>query len=133
MTAPIRVLLLEDDPADARLVGQMLRRVKTTPFEVTVVTRLAEALARLSDPSAFDVVLADLGVPDSSGIQTLGALTEAAPSLPVVVLTGNDDDAVALEALKRGAQDYLVKGMGDAFILSRVVRYAIERKLGEEA
>ena len=133
MTAPIRVLLLEDDPADARLVGQMLRRVKTTPFEVTVVTRLAEALARLNDPSAFDVVLADLGVPDSSGIGTLGALTEAAPSLPVVVLTGNDDDAVALEALKRGAQDYLVKGMGDAFILSRVVRYAIERKLGEEA
>ncbi len=134
MTAPIRVLLLEDDPADARLVGQMLRRVKTTPFEVTVVGRLAEAVARLSqDATAFDVVLADLGVPDSSGIGTLGALTEAAPRLPVVVLTGNDDDAVALEALKRGAQDYLVKGMGDAFILSRVVRYAIERKVGEEA
>lgn len=135
MTAPIRVLLLEDDPADARLVGQMLRRVKTTPFEVTVVGRLAEAVERLGqdDAAAFDVVLADLGVPDSSGIATLGALTKAAPRLPVVVLTGNDDDAVALEALKRGAQDYLVKGMGDAFILSRVVRYAIERKLGEEA
>ncbi|MDO8608805.1 MAG: response regulator [Phaeospirillum sp.] len=134
MTLPIRVLLLEDDPADARLVGQMLRRVKTPPFEVTVVGRLADAVARLAlVPIAFDVVLADLGVPDSSGIATLGALTQAAPRLPVVVLTGNDDDAVALEALKRGAQDYLVKGIGDAFILSRVVRYAIERKLGEEA
>lgn len=134
MTAPIRVLLLEDDPADARLVGQMLRRVKTTPFEVTVTGRLAEAVARLDQDSAgFDVVLADLGVPDSAGLATLAALTRAAPRLPVVVLTGNDDDAVALEALKRGAQDYLVKGMGDAFILSRVVRYAIERKLGEEA
>ena len=134
MTAPIRVLLLEDDPADARLVGPMLRRVKTTPFDVTVVGRLADAVARLrQDPAGFDVVLADLGVPDSSGIGTLGGLTEAAPRLPVVVLTGNDDDTVALEALKRGAQDYLVKGMGDAFILSRVVRYAIERKLGEEA
>jgi signal transduction histidine kinase/HPt (histidine-containing phosphotransfer) domain-containing protein len=130
---PIQVLLLEDDPADARLVGQMLRRVKTTPFEVTVVGRLAQAVERLGDGTQrFDVVLADLGVPDSSGIGTLNALTRAAPSLPVVVLTGNDDDAVALEALKRGAQDYLVKGLGDAFILSRVVRYAIERKMGEE-
>lgn len=130
---PIRVLLLEDDPADARLVVQMLRRVKTTQFEVTVVGRLAQAVERLSDRiSSFDVVLADLGVPDSSGIATLDALTQAAPSLPVVVLTGNDDDAIALESLKRGAQDYLVKGLGDAFILSRVVRYAIERKMGEE-
>ncbi|BAE50236.1 response regulator [Paramagnetospirillum magneticum] len=130
---PIRVLLLEDDPADAKLVGQMLRRVKTTPFEVTVVGRLAQAVERLSEgPQSFDVVLADLGVPDSSGIGTLNALTRVAPRLPVVVLTGNDDDAVALEALKRGAQDYLVKGLGDAFILSRVVRYAIERKMGEE-
>ena len=132
-TSPIKVLLLEDDPADARLVGQMLRRVKTPPFEVTVVGRLAQAVERLSDGGEFfDVVLADLGVPDSAGIATLDALTQAAPSLPVVVLTGNDDDAIALEALKRGAQDYLVKGLGDAFILSRVVRYAIERKLGEE-
>ncbi|EME69611.1 Signal transduction histidine kinase [Paramagnetospirillum caucaseum] len=132
-TPPIRVLLLEDDPADARLVGQMLRRVKTPPFEVTVTGRLAQAVERLSDGAErFDVVLADLGVPDSAGIATLDALTQAAPRLPVVVLTGNDDDAVALEALKRGAQDYLVKGLGDAFILSRVVRYAIERKMGEE-
>ncbi|WP_239988738.1 response regulator [Paramagnetospirillum kuznetsovii] len=134
MTSPIRILLLEDDPADARLVGQMLRRVKATPFEVTVTGRLSEAVARLaSNPDGFDVVLADLGLPDSSGIATLDRLTQAAPRLPVVVLTGNDDDAVALDALKRGAQDYLVKGIGDAFILSRVVRYAIERKLGEEA
>ncbi len=134
MNPSVRVLLLEDDPADARLVGQMLRRVKTTPFHVTVVSRLSEAVARLAeDAASFDVVLADLGVPDSTGIATLNGLTAAAPRLPVVVLTGNDDDAVALEALKRGAQDYLVKGIGDAFILSRVVRYAIERKLAEEA
>ncbi|TPW16349.1 MAG: Signal transduction histidine kinase, partial [bacterium] len=104
MSGPIRILLLEDDPADARLVGQMLRRVKTTPFEVAVVNRLAEAVAKLkAGAEVFDVVLADLGLPDSTGIGTLDALTEAAPHLPVVVLTGNDDDAVALEALKRGA------------------------------
>jgi len=134
MTSPIRVLLLEDDPADARLVEQMLRRIKTTSFEVTVARRLAEAVNLLAiGPIRFDVVLADLGLPDSAGMATLDALTGVAPSLAVVVLTGNDDDAVALEALKRGAQDYLVKGVGDAFILSRVVRYAIERKLGEQA
>ncbi|OAN46668.1 histidine kinase [Paramagnetospirillum marisnigri] len=134
MSSPIRVLLLEDDPADARLVGQMLRRVKTTPFEVAVVGRLSEAIDSLTrNPDGFDVVLADLSVPDSTGIHTLDRLTAVAPHLPVVVLTGNDDDSVALDAVKRGAQDYLVKGIGDAFILSRVVRYAIERKLGEAA
>jgi hypothetical protein len=130
---PIRVLLLEDDPDDAVLVRRMLRRVKAMPFEVVVVNRLARAVAILTaDPAVFDVVLADLGLPDSTGIATLDALTEVAPHLPVVVLTGNDDDAQALDALKRGAQDYVVKGIGDAFTLSRVVRYAIERKLGEE-
>ena len=134
MSSTVRVLLLEDDPADARLVGQMLRRVKTTPFEVTVASRLTEAVNQLVlGADQFDVVLADLGLPDSAGIATLDALTGAAPHLPVVVLTGNDDDDIALEALKRGAQDYLVKGIGDAFILSRVVRYAIERKLAEQA
>jgi signal transduction histidine kinase/HPt (histidine-containing phosphotransfer) domain-containing protein len=134
VTSPIRVLLLEDDPADARLVEQLLRRVKRPSFEVKVVARLAQAVAALAaGDDGFDVVLADLGVPDSAGIATLDGLTRAAPRLPVVVLTGNDDDAVALEAVKRGAQDYLVKGASDGVMLARVVRYAIERKLTEQA
>lgn len=129
---PIRVLLLEDDPADARLVDLMLRRVAGSPFAVEVATRLSEALARLA-AGPVDVVLADLSLPDSTGLATLKALTQAAADLPVVVLTGNDDDSQAIDALKHGAQDYLVKGRGDGFILSRVIRYAIERKSGERA
>lgn len=132
MTETIRVLLLEDDPADARLVEHMLRRIMRASFVVEVTGRLAQATARLAEGD-FDVVLADLSLPDSSGLATLTALTEAAPALPVVVLTGNDDDSQAIEALKHGAQDYLVKGSGDGFMLSRVIRYAIERKVAERA
>lgn len=131
-TPEIRLLLLEDDPADARLVQLMLRRLAAHRFSVVTVNRLADAVARLA-AERFDVMLADLSLPDSAGLATLTALTAADPSLPVVVLTGNDDDAFALEALKHGAQDYLVKGSGDAPMLSRVVRHAIERKLGEKA
>lgn len=132
MTAPIQLLLLEDDPADARLVELMLRRLPGEPFAVATVNRLSVALDRVAG-GAIDVVLADLSLPDSAGLSTLTALTEASPNMPVVVLTGNDDDTLALEALKHGAQDYLVKGKGDAAMLARVIRYAIERKAGERA
>ncbi|TNC97092.1 MAG: Signal transduction histidine kinase [Stygiobacter sp.] len=129
---PIRVLLLEDDPADARLVDLMLRKAPRTVFSVEICSKLAQAVERLAQ-GGFNVVLADLSLPDSSGLATLKALTDAAPDMAVVVLTGNDDDAQAIEALKHGAQDYLVKGRDDGFILSRVVRYAVERKNAEQA
>lgn len=132
MSDDIQVLLLEDDPADARLVEHMLRRLSLPAFHVETTSRLGQAVQRLGQ-GGIDVVLADLSVPDSSGLGTLKALTSVAPDLPVVVLTGNDDDSQAIEALKHGAQDYLVKGRGDGFVLSRVVRYAIERKAGERA
>ncbi|HLO77802.1 MAG TPA: response regulator [Magnetospirillum sp.] len=132
MTETIRVLLLEDDPADARLVERMLRRITSTQFVVEIVGRLHQATQRLVQGNV-DVVLADLSLPDSAGLSTLTALTQAAPHLPVVVLTGNDDDAQAIDALKHGAQDYLVKGNSDGLMLARVVRYAIERKAAERA
>lgn len=132
MSDTIRVLLLEDDPADAKLVERMLRRITATPFAVEITGRLAQATQRLAQGD-IDVVLADLSLPDSAGLATLTGLTAAAPDLPVVVLTGNDDDAQAIEALKHGAQDYLVKGSGDGLMLARVVRYAIERKAAERA
>jgi len=132
MTDTVRVLLLEDDPADARLVDRMLRRISSANFTVEIAGRLAQATARLAQGD-IDVVLADLSLPDSAGLSTLTALTAAAPDLPVVVLTGNDDDSQAIEALKHGAQDYLVKGSGDGLMLARVVRYAIERKATERA
>ncbi|MBI2239902.1 MAG: response regulator [Magnetospirillum gryphiswaldense] len=128
----IRVLLLEDDPADARLVDLMLRRAPRTAFSVEICSRLGQALERIAQ-GGFNVVLADLSLPDSSGLETLKALTDAAPDVAVVVLTGNDDDSQAIDALKHGAQDYLVKGRDDGFILSRVVRYAVERKNAEQA
>ena len=129
---PIRVLLLEDDPADARLVDLMLRKAPRTLFLVEICSRLSQALERVAE-GGFNVVLADLSLPDSSGLDTLRMLTEAAPDVAVVVLTGNDDDSQAIEALKHGAQDYLVKGRDDGFILTRVVRYAVERKNAEQA
>ncbi|MEW5727887.1 MAG: response regulator [Pseudomonadota bacterium] len=133
MTAdPIRLLLLEDDPADARLVQTMLRRLPGEPFAVTVVNRLSAAVEHLA-AGCCEVVLADLSLPDSAGLATLEALTAAAPNVPVLVLTGNDDDRLALDALKQGAQDYLVKGRGDASMLMRLIRYAIERKAAERA
>ncbi|MGE5475241.1 MAG: response regulator [Bacteroidales bacterium] len=132
MSESIRVLLLEDDPADARLVERMLRRITAPAFAVEICGRLAQATHRLA-AGDVDVVLADLSLPDSSGLATLTALTAAAPDLPVVVLTGNDDDSQSIEALKHGAQDYLVKGSGDGLMLARVVRYAIERKIAERA
>lgn len=128
----IRVLLLEDDPADARLVDLMLRKAPRTVFAVEICSKLSQAVERIAQ-GGFNVVLADLSLPDSSGLDTLRALTDAAPDMAVVVLTGNDDDAQAIEALKHGAQDYLVKGRDDGFILSRVVRYAVERKNAEQA
>lgn len=132
MSETIHVLLLEDDPADAKLVERMLRRVTHTDFLVETCGRLGAATQRLA-LGGIDVVLADLSLPDSAGLSTLTALTAAAPNLPVVVLTGNDDDFQAIEALKHGAQDYLVKGASDGHMLSRVVRYAIERKGAERA
>lgn len=132
MPNTIRLLVLEDDPADARLVGLMLRTVPKSSFVVDTVSRLREAEERLKG-GGYDVVLADLSVPDSSGLATLTALTRAAPHMPVLVLTGNDDDQLALDSLKHGAQDYLVKGRGDGPMLARVIRYAIERKAGERA
>jgi signal transduction histidine kinase/HPt (histidine-containing phosphotransfer) domain-containing protein len=128
----IRVLLIEDDPADARLVERMLRLVPGSPFVVEITDRLGGGLARMA-AGGIDVVLADLSLPDSAGLGTLTVLTLAAPDMPVVVLTGNDDDSQAIEALKYGAQDYLVKGTSDGAILARVVRYAIERKATERA
>lgn len=132
MSGSVRVLLLEDDPADAKLVERMLRRVTHAQFFVETCGRLTNATQRLAQ-GGIDVVLADLSLPDSTGLSTLTALTAAAPDLPVVVLTGNDDDSQAIEALKHGAQDYLVKGASDGHMLARVVRYAIERKATERA
>jgi signal transduction histidine kinase len=129
--SPIRLLLVEDSPADARLLRHKLAEAGTESFAVVHVQTIAEARARLVGES-FDTVLLDLTLPDSHGVATVTQIHAAAPRLPIVVLTGLDDEAMALEAVRQGAQDFLIKGQGDCRLLTRILRYAMERKRGEE-
>jgi len=129
--AVVAVLLVEDNPGDARLVELMLSEVDSATFKITRAGRLGEALDTLAGEE-FDVVLLDLSLPDASGLDGVNAMRSAAAYLPVVVLSGMNDEDVALNAIQGGAEDYLVKGQGDGDLISRVVRYAIERKRTEE-
>jgi diguanylate cyclase (GGDEF)-like protein len=122
--------LVEDNPGDARLV-EILLSEEGPEFEVSHAARLGEALEEL-DRSGFDVVLLDLSLPDSSGFETVERVRMAVPQMPVVVLSGRDDEQIALRALQGGAEDYLVKGQGDGDLIARAIRYAIERKKAEE-
>jgi signal transduction histidine kinase len=129
---PIKVLLVEDNLGDARLLYEGLQESLPEQFQMTHVRRLSEALEYLWEEPC-NVVLLDLGLPDSHGIDTLVVTRAQAPSVPIVVLTGFQDEALAVETLKRGAQDYLVKGQLDSKLLGRSLRYAIVRKATEEA
>ncbi|HEY6116404.1 MAG TPA: PAS domain S-box protein, partial [Candidatus Dormibacteraeota bacterium] len=128
---PIQVLLVEDNPGDARLIFEMLKEVESELFTLERVDRLEAALERLGR-AAVDVVLLDLGLPDSTGIATFERAHDEAPGQPIVVISGLDDERIALEAVRSGAQDYLVKGRIEGQLLVRVLRYAIERKRSEE-
>ncbi len=123
---PLRVLLIEDNSADARLIHEMLKDVRGGLFDVESVDRLSTGLVRLAD-SGRDVVLLDLSLPDSQGFDTFLNLREKAGAVPIVLLTGLDDEALAVRAVQEGAQDYLIKGQVDGHLLSRAIRYAIER------
>jgi PAS domain S-box-containing protein len=130
-TTPIRVLLVEDNPGDARLIFEMLRDVQAQAFDLERVDRLAPALERLGH-AAIDVVLLDLGLPDSEGLSTFERASDRAGGEPIIVISGLDDERVALEAVRSGAQDYLVKGRIEGNLLARVIHYAIERKRAEQ-
>jgi PAS domain S-box-containing protein len=128
---PIRVLVIEDNHRHAQLLRDSLASVPVGRFELSVCTRLQEGVEVLSG-RPFDVVLLDLLLPDSQGVPTFTAIRNHVPAMPVVVLTGVEDEALGLEAVRHGAQDYLVKGQMDSRMLARVIRYAIERKRVEE-
>jgi len=128
----IDVLLIEDSPGDARLIQEMLAETHRTPFALERVDRLSSGLDRIASRPP-DVVLLDLGLPDAKGLEGLGAIQRQAARVPVVVLTGLDDEDVAARAVQEGAQDYLVKGQIDDNQLSRAIRYAIGRKQTDEA
>ena len=127
----MRALLVEDNPADARLIQEMLKAWPDGQVELQPVARLEAALKRLRQET-FDLILLDLGLPDSQGLETLTRTAQAGGSSPIVVLTGRNDQAFALEALRAGAQDYLVKGHFDSDLLVRAIRYAVERRRAEE-
>jgi signal transduction histidine kinase len=125
----LRLLLVEDNPRDVRLLEEALLKDRVAGFRMTCVQTLAETLKALEHPEV-DVVLLDLFLPDSQGLDTVKAVHRLAPSIPVVVLTGSDDEDLAVQALHEGAQDYLPKGYVTVYrnLLGRSVRYAVERQ-----
>jgi diguanylate cyclase (GGDEF)-like protein/PAS domain S-box-containing protein len=128
----IKVLLIEDNLGDARLVKEMLADAGASKFSLTHVGLLSEGLSLLRNET-HHVILLDLSLPDGHGLDTIRQVCAVAPHLPVVILTGLDDETIAIRAVQEGAEDYLVKGQMDGNLLARAVRYAIERKRGEEA
>jgi PAS domain S-box-containing protein len=128
----IRVLLIEDNPGDARLIRELLAETAITTFSLECVDRLSAGLKRLTE-GGIDVILLDLGLPDSQGLDTFVTIYDQVQHVPIVVLTGLDDETLAIQAMRAGVQDYLVKGQMDSNLLVHAVRYAIERKQLEEA
>ncbi|MFL5804019.1 MAG: response regulator [Roseiflexaceae bacterium] len=128
---PITVLLIEDNTGDARLIREMLSEVKSSLFELECVERLSAGLGRLA-AGGIDVVLLDLSLPDSQGFETFVKLRGQDSRAPILVLTGLDDEDMAIRAMQAGAQDYLVKGPLTNRALARAIRYAIERKRVEQ-
>jgi diguanylate cyclase (GGDEF)-like protein len=125
------VLLIEDNPGDARLIELMLSEDPDTPFRLSCVDRLSRGLEFLSSQKP-GIVLLDLSLPDSHGLETFDKVFAHSPAVPIIVLTGNDDQMLALSAVKTGAQDYLVKGKLDRELLVRAMHYSIERKRYQE-
>lgn len=126
-----RVLLVEDNPGDARLVQESLADAKGDPFDVETADRLATALRRLS-AGGIDAVLLDLALPDSKGQDTFARAKAQAPAVPIIILTGLGDEALALKMVQEGAQDYVAKLDLNGSILSRAIRYAIERERADQ-
>lgn len=131
-TQPIKILLVEDDQVFVNVLQQGVATLLESPFEFCRAETVAQAQAQLST-RRFDALVLDLSLPDSQGLETFTRIHLAIPSTPIIVLTGADDDALALAAVREGAQDYLVKGQVNPRMLVQVIRYAIERKRGEES
>ena len=129
MDGRVRVLLVEDNPTDALLVEVALEEMTPAP-ELRHVELLHHAQQALEN-GEFDVVLIDLNLPDGEGLGNFEQLQALAPDVPMIVLTGLADEEVAVEAIARGASDYLIKGEAPAALLERSIRYAIERKRNE--
>jgi two-component system, cell cycle response regulator len=126
ISIPVRMLLIEDNPGDARFMIEIVKEFPSSGFDIIVEQTLAEGIRRLED-EPFDIVLLDLGLPDSHGISTFLKLRDQELNVPILVLSGLTDEEVAIRAVKEGAQDYLVKGDLRPDLLYRAIRYAMER------
>ena len=127
----ISILLVEDNPGDVDLLQEVLTETDTVTFDLTNVEELAHALAYLG-VAQWDLILLDLSLPDSQGLETLVKVHSQVPEVPIVILTGFQDEAFGLQAMRLGAQDYLVKSQVDEHLLIRAIRYAIKRKRADE-
>jgi two-component system NtrC family sensor kinase len=132
MLDTVKVLLVEDNPPDALLIREMLDEARGVQYDLEHVELLAEGLERLGQGGVHAVLL-DLGLPDSQGLDTFNRMYAAFPQVPLIVLSGLDDEDVAIEAARKGAQDYLPKGRLDSRLLGLSIRYGVERKKAEEA
>jgi diguanylate cyclase (GGDEF)-like protein len=132
MKSITRLLLVEDMPGDSRLLRKMFNEEGSPSTEMTHVNCMSAAEAHLAAHAA-DIILLDLGLPDAQGLEAIRRAHAAAPGVPVVVLTGLDDESLAVQALQQGAQDYLIKGQIETRGLLRALRYAVERKTMESA
>jgi PAS domain S-box-containing protein len=129
---PIKaVLLIEDNPGDARLIREIFNEQNSMDIELTHVECMGDAETYLAG-HAVDIILLDLGLPDTQGLEAVRRTHAAAPHVALVVLSGLNDESIALQALKEGAQDYLIKGQIEPPELLRALRYAVERKIIEE-
>lgn len=127
----MKILLVEGNPGDARLIKELLNEVSKEQFDITHVNRLSEAVDMLN-LTRVDVVLLDLELPDSTGIDTYSKLHAFSPQTPIITLSGGTDLSVALKVVQLGAQDCMIKGVINSNNLPRVIRYAVERKRAEE-
>ena len=125
----IKILYVEDEIDHAILIGEFIKEIANVHYEMTHVQQLEEALLEL-DNDRYDIVMLDMSLPDKQGLDTVTAVCERAPEIPVVVMTSIDDESMAIKALQRGAEEYLVKGDMNSHALSRILRYAIMRHKG---
>ncbi len=126
----LNILLVEDNPGDVRLIREMIG-ADSSPFELDTVSRLSLAMDRLKI-NKYDIMLLDLGLPDSQGIETMQKVRSFAANLPIIILTGLADENIGIQAVEQGAQDFLIKWEASEVVLARSINYAIERKRADE-
>ncbi|MBI4699370.1 MAG: GGDEF domain-containing response regulator [Nitrospirae bacterium] len=131
VSKPIEILLVEDNPRDARLFRENMAEVGAGLYGLTHAGQLNETI-RYLDEGQYDVVMLDLTLPDSKGFDTFNRIRLHAPQVPIILLTGIRDEELAVRALQHGAQDYLIKGQVDGSMISRSIRFAIERHQSRE-